>query len=104
MTMHSSTAKKPAKAKTKKGSGSLVVVELAKRRSAEEIRRLSKGRGQLVNDIDEVVHELVESGTIRADTPPVVILVRESNTSLLLSTLEDDEDDDGDDDVEDDED
>jgi len=104
MTMHSSGSKEPAKPEAKKSSGSLVVVELAKRRSPEQVRRLRKGRGKLVSDIDEVVNELVEAGTIKADTPPVVIVVRESSASLLWSALDDDEDDDEDDEDDDDED
>src|SRR6516162_3918792 len=102
MTMQSSSSKEPAKPEHKKSSGSLVVVELARRRSPELVRRLRKGRGKLVSDIDEVVNELVESGTIKADTPPVVIIVRESSESLLWSALEDDEDDDDDDEDEED--
>jgi len=104
--MQSSSSKEHAKPETKKSSGSLVVVELAKRRSAEQVRRLRKGHGKLVSDIDEVVNELVEAGTIKADTPPVVIVVRQSGASLLWSSLEDDEDDnedDEDDDEDDDE-
>jgi len=106
MTMQSSSSKEPAKPEHKKSSGSLVVVELAKRRSPEQVRRLRKGRGKLVSDIDEVVNELVEAGTIKADTPPVVIVVRESSASLLWSALDDDddEDDEDDDDEDDDED
>jgi hypothetical protein len=102
--MQSSSSKEPAKPEHKKSSGSLVVVELAKRRSPEQVRRLRKGRGKLVSDIDEVVNELVEAGTIKADTPPVVIVVRESSASLLWSALDDDEDDDEDDEDDDDED
>ena len=104
MTMQSSGTKEPVKPENKKSSGSLVVVELAKRRSPEQVRRLRKGRGKLVSDIDEVVNELVEAGTIKADTPPVVIVVRESSASLLWSALDDDEDDDEDDEDDDDED
>ena len=107
MTMQSSSSKEPAKPEHKKSSGSLVVVELAKRRSPEQVRRLRKGRGKLVSDIDEVVNELVESGTIKADTPPVVIVVRESSASLLWSALDEDDeedDDEGDGDQDDDED
>jgi hypothetical protein len=105
MTTESSASKEASKPESKKSSGSVVIVELAKRRSVEQIRRLRKGRGKLVSDIDEVLGELVESGTIKADTPPVVIVVRESSTSLLLSALqEEDDDDDEEDEDEDDED
>ena len=102
MTMQSSSSKEHPKPEHKKSSGSLVVVELAKRRSPEQVRRLRKGRGKLVSDIDEVVNELVEAGTIKADTPPVVIVVRESSASLLWSALDDDDDEDNDDEEEDD--
>ena len=93
MTMQSGGSKEPAEPENKKNSDSLVVVELAKRRSPEQVRRLRKGRGKLVSDIDEVVSELVETGTIKADTPPVVIVVRESDAALLWSALGYDEDD-----------
>ena len=104
MTMHSSSSKEPAKPEAKRTSGSLVVVELARRRSPELVRRLRKGRGKLVSDIDEVVDELVDTRTIKADTPPVVIVVRESDAALLWSALEDDEDEDDEEEDDDDED
>ena len=85
----------------------LVVVELARRRNPEQIRRLRKGRGKLVHDIEDAVEELVQSGTIKADAQPVVIVVREvSPPPLFLAGYDDDEDDDddNDDDADDDED
>ena len=79
-----------------------MVVELSKVRSHEQVRRLRRGRGRLATDIEEVVNELVQSSTIKADTQPVVIVVRESTASLLWSELEhdldEDEDEDGDED------
>ena len=62
----------------KQSKSQLVVVELAKRRTPEQIRRLRKGRGKLVDDIDEVVSELIEAGTIKANAQPVVIVIREA--------------------------
>jgi hypothetical protein len=84
----------------------LVVVELARRRSPEQIKRLRKGQGRLIRDIDDTVHELVKSGTISADAQPVVIVVRETLASSLLWPLgqDDDDDDDENDDERDDED
>ena len=85
----------------------LVVVELAKRRSPEQIKRLRKGRGKLVGDIEETIAELVNSGTVKADVQPVVIVVRETSLAPLLALTgddDDDEDDDNDDDEDDDED
>jgi Family of unknown function (DUF6200) len=81
----------------------LVVVELAKRRSSEQVRRLRKGRGKLIEDIDDAVAELVDAGTIKADAQPVVIVVREAELSLSWA-IDDDDDDDVDDDDDDDDD
>ena len=81
----------------------LVVVELNKARDHEQVRRLRKGRGKLVTDIDEVLDELVESGTINDDAHPVIIVVREIAPSLL-SVLNYDEDEDEDEDYDDDKD
>jgi Family of unknown function (DUF6200) len=77
----------------KKGKPSLVVVELARRRSPEQIRRLRKGRGKLVYDIEDAVEELVQSNTIKADAQPIVIVVREVPPAPLLWAGYDDDDD-----------
>lgn len=98
MTIEPGHSKSPSKPKSETSGKSLVVVELSKVRSHEQVRRLRTGRGRLATDIDEVVNELVQSGTIKADTPPVVIVVRESTASLLWSELEHDLDEDEDED------
>jgi hypothetical protein len=90
----------------------LVVVELSRRRSPEQVRRLRKGRGRLLLDIEDAVDELVKSGTIKSDTQPVVIVVREATLPLFWALDyvddeeedEDDEDEDEDDDEDDDDD
>ncbi|HEY7247588.1 MAG TPA: hypothetical protein VH678_27255 [Xanthobacteraceae bacterium] len=108
MTTHVTTqpnaSESASKPKVKTSGKSVVVVELSKVRSHEQVRRLRRGRGKLATDIDEVVNELVRSSTIKPDTPPVVIVVRESTASLLWSEFEPDEDEDEDDDDYDDED
>src|SRR5262245_6059279 len=55
----------------------LVVVDLGKRQSPKQVKRLRKGRGKLVRRIDDIVGELIEAGTIKASAQPVVIVVRE---------------------------
>jgi hypothetical protein len=90
-------AKHEPKNEAKTGK-SVVVVELSRVRSHEQVRRLRSGRGRLAHDIEEVINELAQSGTIKADTPPVVIVVRESTASLLWSELEHDLDEDEDED------
>jgi ABC-type Zn2+ transport system substrate-binding protein/surface adhesin len=75
----------------------LVVVELARRRSPEQVKRLRKGRGKLVIDIEDALEELVKSGTINTDAQPVVIVVREGSAPLLWALDQDDDDEDEDD-------
>lgn len=76
----------------------LVVVELAKRRTPDQVRRLRKGRGKLVGDIESVIEELVAAGTIDEGAQPVVIVVREAGFMPLLDLDDEDEDDEEDDD------
>ncbi len=83
----------------------LVVVELSRRRSPEQVRRLRRGRGKLLTDIEDAVDELVKSGTIKSGTQPVVVVVREATLPLLWALdYEEDEDEDEDDDDDDDDD
>lgn len=86
------------------GKSPLVVVELARRRTPDQVRRLRKGHGKLVTDIEDTVEELVKSGTIKAEAQPVVIVVREAALPLMWALDEDEEDDDDDDEDEDDDD
>jgi Family of unknown function (DUF6200) len=90
----------------KHAKSQLVVVELAKRRSPEQVRRLRRGRGRLVTDIEDAVDELVKSGTIKSGTQPVVIVVREATLPLLwaLEDVDEDEEDEDDDDQDEDDD
>lgn len=74
----------------------LVVVELARQRTTQQIKRLRRGEGKLVADIEEVLRELTGTGTIKADSQPVVLVVREA--AALPWPLNADVDDDDDDD------
>jgi hypothetical protein len=100
MTTQPSVSEDRVQQKPKRQSNQpLVVVELNKARNHAQVRRLRKGRGKLVTDIDEVLDELVESGTINADAHPVIIVVREIAPSLLsVLNYDEDEDEDYDDD------
>ena len=88
----------------------LVVVDLGKRQSTQQIKRLRKGRGRLMERIDDIVDELVQNGTVKADAQPVVIVVRERPSAMPfpmaafqfpVSRNDEDEDDDDDDDDDD---
>lgn len=88
----------PAPAKPK-----LVIVELAKSRSVKQIKRLRKGKGKLVDDIDDVLTELTNAGTMSGNSQPIVLVVRETpplpwplNTGYIQRVYEDVEDDDDD--------
>jgi hypothetical protein len=84
----------------------LIVVELSRRRSPEQVRRMRKGRGKLLIDIEDAVEELVKAGTIKSGTQPVVVVVREATLPLLwaLDYMDDEEEDDDDDDEDDEDD
>jgi Family of unknown function (DUF6200) len=86
----------------------LVLVDLSRRQTPKQISRLRKGRGSLVPQIDKIVEELVESGTVKADAQPVVIILRETAAVpwpfANLDNDDDDEDEDNDEDDEEDDD
>ena len=78
----------------------LVLVELGKRQSPKQIRRLRKGRGKLMRRIQGIVEELTNAGTVSAKAQPVVIVVREQVPMpwpFAPMSDYDDDDDDGDD-------
>ena len=78
---------------------SLVVIDLSRRQTPKQIKRLRKGRGTLVKRIDEIVEELVQSETIKAEAQPVVIVVREKvSLPWPFANLDEDEDEDEDED------
>ena len=58
-------------------SQQLLVVDLGKRQSPKQVKRLRTGRGKLVGRIDQIVADLVEAGTVKAGAQPIVIVVRE---------------------------
>jgi hypothetical protein len=61
----------------KPGKSQLLVIDLDKRHSPKQVKRLRKGHGKLMNKIEGIVEELVEAGTIKSNAQPVVIVVRE---------------------------
>jgi hypothetical protein len=94
-----------------------IVVDLG-RKSRKDVRDLRKGRGPLMEDVEDCIDELRESGDISESAQPVVIIVerRWSSRGGMVPFLlppgiptmlpmglgrEDDDDDDDDDDDED---
>src|SRR4051794_7697741 len=83
------------------GKPELVMVELDRRQSRKQIKRLRKGRGKLVGRIEDIVDELTRAGTVKAGAQPVVVVVREkAQLPWPLSSMDRgyDDDDDNDDD------
>jgi hypothetical protein len=54
-----------------------VIVDFGKPQSSKKIKRLRKGTGKLMGRIETIVTELVDAGTIKSNSQPVVIVVRE---------------------------
>jgi hypothetical protein len=83
----------------------LVLVDLSRRQTPKQIKRLRKGRGTLITRIDEIVEELVQSGTVKADAQPVVIVVREKvSLPWPFANMDYDEEDEEDHDIDEDDD
>ena len=56
--------------------GAPIVVDIGKKRR-KQIKRLSEGRGPLMNEVNELLAELKASGSIAANAQPVVIVVKQ---------------------------
>src|SRR5262249_1048673 len=76
----------------------IVVVDLGKRQTAKQVRRLRRGRGKLMARVEGIVNDVVTAGTVKASAQPIVIVVREDMSELFDYH---DEGDEGDEDEED---
>jgi len=56
---------------------SFVVVDLGKKQKRKSIKQLRKGTGKLTGQINELLEEMREQGTLAPGAQPVVIVVRE---------------------------
>lgn len=75
--MPSETIRTPA---TGSGQGT-VIVDLGKK-SKKAIKRLRKGEGKLMDEVNQCIKDLRESNKISGSAQPVVIVVREKMDSL----------------------
>ncbi len=55
----------------------VLVVDFGKAQSKKKVKRLRKGNGKLIERVNDLVKDLVESGTIQTTAQPVVVVVRE---------------------------
>jgi hypothetical protein len=61
----------------KTGKSSMVIVELDEPQSSVAVKRLRKGKGSLYKNVEQVVKDLTDEGTIKSGAQPVVIIVQE---------------------------
>ena len=66
-----------ARESEKTGKSSMIIVELDEPQSSVAVRRLRKGKGSLFKNVEQVVKDLMDDGTIKASAQPVVIIVQE---------------------------
>lgn len=53
-----------------------VIIDLGKQKK-KHIKRLRKGKGDLIGDVNDVMRELREAGVVDQSAQPVIIVVRE---------------------------
>jgi hypothetical protein len=59
------------------GKSSMVIVELDEPQSSHAVRRLRKGKGSLYKNVEQIVKDLSDEGTIKSGAQPLVIIVQE---------------------------
>jgi len=77
ITISEAVEQRDERAHERHGKSSMVIVELDEPQSALAVKRLRKGKGRLFNHVGQIVKDLVEDGTVRADAQPVVIVIQE---------------------------
>ena len=58
-------------------SSSMMIVELDEPQSSVAVKRLRKGKGTLYKNVEQIVKDLTDEGTIKSGAQPVVIIVQE---------------------------
>ena len=58
-------------------SSSMVIVELDEPQSSVAVKRLRKGKGTLYKNVEQIVKDLTDEGTIKSGAQPVVIIGQE---------------------------
>jgi hypothetical protein len=56
----------------------LIIVDLGEPQSSLQVRRLRKGKGKLFSNVERIISDLTEAGTLKSSSQPVVIVVREA--------------------------
>ena len=76
----------PTEDAAKSGSKAPVVVDLGKKRR-KMVRRLRRGTGRLMDQVQATLQELRAAGTIAANVQPVIVVVRERKKKSKLWAL-----------------
>jgi len=72
---------------TQKSTGHApVVLDLGKHRR-KQIKKLRKGEGKLMDDINGAIEELRTAGTLSASSQPVIVIVRQKGGSSKIKKL-----------------
>lgn len=71
----------------------IVVVDLGDPQSSVAVKRLRKGKGKLFANVEQIVKDLVEDGTVKSNAQPVVIVVREIPSPWFFGGGDDDDED-----------
>jgi hypothetical protein len=61
----------------------MVVVDLDEAQPSLQVKRLRKGKGELMTHVERIVNDLIEAGTVKSTAQPVVIVVREHWSSFF---------------------
>jgi hypothetical protein len=80
---------KPAPADAQAGPDSApILIDLGKKK-ADDVRKLRKGKGKLIRQVEEAIQGLQSAGTISSTAQPVIVVVTERCQGKgLLSMLE----------------
>jgi hypothetical protein len=76
------------------GGSKMVVVDLGDVHSEARVSSLRRGQGELINQIERIVDDLVDAGTLKSGAQTVVVVVRESVPFLSLFAKDEEEPDD----------
>jgi len=57
--------------------GSLIVVDVDKRYSKKQIKKLREGRGKLMARVSELIEEMAAENALPPNAQPIVVIVRE---------------------------
>lgn len=65
-------------------ASSPVIIDLGKHKR-KQVKKLRRGEGKLLDDVNGAVAELRTAGTLGADVQPVIIVVREKRSNKVKS-------------------